>query len=281
MPRSTKSTKRNTRSPSVYRSMYGSRFSSPYCPGASVYDDDDNDASNAGGKVCKGSMGKFKINSNGDCITQTGCSLAVSGSVCPGVSRGIKDLPNGRRQCQIPGKPTFEIDKDGNCVDPNNCAGSLTGVLKNAANAVADTANAVANKVGQSINKAGDAINKAGDAIKMAASNAVGAVQAQYAKTCPPGFDRYNDVAIPDAWAAKNAMYACLDDNDKGKAEADKHILYYDGAGNQVLGKKSHKMCYSRKQKGKKSKKRVCLSHAAVMRLKRGARKGGKHSHKK
>ena len=36
-----------------------------------------------------------------------------------------------------------------------------------------------------------------------------------------------------------------------------------------------------RKQKGKKSKKRVCLNSSALMRLKKGARKGGKKSHRK
>jgi hypothetical protein len=40
------------------------------------------------------------------------------------------------------------------------------------------------------------------------------------------------------------------------------------------------KKCYLRKQKGKRSKTRVCLDADAVMRRKRGARKGGRHSHK-
>jgi hypothetical protein len=178
----------------------------PVCPGASVGLKD----RKGGGRICKGFMGDFKIDKNGNCDDDNGCSLAATGPICPGVSRGLKDLKGGHRQCKIPEVTLpgnkdkyqpFEIDQTGKCVDPNNCATSLTSVLKAGiavgAKAIASGANAIANKV-------------------------------------------------------------------SGKKSSSR--------------RKS--MCYMRKQKGKTSKKRVCLNKSAVARLRRGARKGGLHSHK-
>jgi len=123
-----------------HRAMLGSRFSSPYCPGTSIYKDDTPD----GGKMCEFATSKkqFKINSNGDCDDDAGCAIAVSGPICPGISIGDVDLKGGNRRCNIPGSKEgpFEIDKKGNCVDPAHCAVSATSVIKKAAASVADAA---------------------------------------------------------------------------------------------------------------------------------------------
>ena len=226
--------------------FFSKRFSPPFCPGVSTYDDDTPD----GGKTCKGTMGLFKIDKNGKCNSPKGCSLAVSGPVCPGVSRGIMDLPGGGRQCTVPGSNTkFEIDSKGKCVDKENniCATSLTSVLKSAGKAIVKGANAVGEAVGSAV----EAYNQA----------------------CPGGYSKDPEHVIPQEWIDKGAVSACKD----GDNEA-----YLDASGKQLLGKLSRKksMCYMRKQKGKKSKKRVCLNSSALMRLKKGARKGGKKSHR-
>jgi hypothetical protein len=80
--------------------MYkGSRFSSPYCPGISVYEDD----TDSGGKICKrpsytgepGISVKFKINKNGDCDEDDHKKCATD------VSKSAKDL--------------FKKNRDGKC----------------------------------------------------------------------------------------------------------------------------------------------------------------------
>ena len=186
------------------RSMYGSRFSGPYCPGASSYKDDLPN----GGKMCSGTMGTFNIDSQGNCDDDNGCSLALTGPMCPGTSRGVADLKNGQRKCTkklVGGTAAdeFIIGRDGNCVDPNNCSTSLTSVLKKAGGALVEGLNNLSKMKGTKSQR-----------------------------------KRLN--------------------SKKGKA-----------------------MCYSRKQKGKSAKKRVCMDSAALKRLKRGARKGGKRSHRK
>ena len=192
------------------RAMYGSRWSSPYCPGVSYYEDD----TQSGGKKCKSPTGlEFEIDKDGKCATASGGSIAVSGPVCPGTSLGDLDFPDGSRTCTIDGK-SFKIDSKGECIDKSNCADTAAELAK-----------------------------KAYDKGKQLASDA---------------YDKGKQLAS-DAY-------------DKGKEAYDKI--------KNKQGVKSKLKCYLRKQKGKKSKKRVCLSKKAVQRRLKGARKGGRKSHK-
>jgi hypothetical protein len=221
--------------------MYGSRFSSPYCPGVSVYSDDDED-----GKICVGTMGKFRINAHGDCDDDKGCSLAVSGPVCPGVSRGVRDLKGGNRECKVDlENRVFQIGKDGKCIDKSNCALSLKSAV-----------------------------------------TAIGKGILQSAKgSCPNGYVQDTERFITKEEFDKGVRKAC-----KGSAGSAFEYQFVNGAGTVVdefnvnhSGKKSRsskKMCYMRKSKGKSSRSRVCLDAAAVKRLVKGARKGGRNSHK-
>jgi hypothetical protein len=150
-----------------------------------------------GGKVCSGTMGKFNINSNGDCDDDKGCSLAVSGPMCPGISRGTRDLKGGNRECILDTTGMkFEIGKDGKCIDSAKCAPTVAELAKEAA-----------------------------------------------------------------AKLKKSGM----------KKRSNKR--------SNKRSKRS-KMCYMRKSKGKKSHTKVCMSKSAKERLVKGARKGGRNSHK-
>jgi len=183
--------------------MYGSRWSSPYCPGVSYYEDD----TPSGGKKCKSPLGlEFEIDKDGKCATESGCSIAVSGPVCPGASLGDLDFPDGSRTCTINGK-SFKIDSKGECIDKSNCADTVAELAKKA-------------------------------------------------------YEKGKELAS-DAY-------------DKGKEAYDK-IKNKQGVKSKL---KSKLKCYLRKQKGKKSKKRVCLSKKAVQRRLKGARKGGRKSKK-
>ena len=230
------------------RSMYGSRFSGKPCPGASAYQDDLPN----GGKICKVPIvGKpFNIDKDGNCDDDAGCALAASGPMCPGTSRGLYDMKNGQRKCKRLDGGEFIIGKDGKCLDPNNCATSLTSALTSLVAGVKDSI------------------------------------------SCGTGYQRNMDRFISKAEWDAGARQACIGAPDATFSE---QLIGKDGkpidAFNKAHGKKSRstskkmskskKMCYSRKQKGKKSKKSVCLDSSAVMRLKRGARKGGKRSHRK
>lgn len=229
------------------RAMYGSRFSGPFCPGASTYSSDE-----GSGKICTGSMGKFKINAQGECDDANGCSLAVTGPLCPGVSRGIRDMKDGKRECQIIGgsEPPFIINRNGECVDPNHCASTALALAKAGASMVAN-----------------------------AAEDAYAAAKERFKFSCPGAYTENRGVPIDPEWVKKGAVKAC-----KGPDKAIPPMKYLDANGKEMSGKKMRKskgkMCYMRKSKGKKSRSRVCLDASAVKRLVKGARKGGRNSHK-
>jgi hypothetical protein len=103
--------------------MLGSRFFAPFCPGTSYYKDDKAD----GGKVCTTLKGtNFELDKDGKCITESGCSIAVTGPACPGTSMGDVDLPNGNRRCISSNQEVFEINSKGECIDKNKCSKSLS-----------------------------------------------------------------------------------------------------------------------------------------------------------
>lgn len=238
--------KRGSKGKSPHRAMLGSRWSGPYCPGASVYSSDLPD----GGKMCKGSMGTFKINSKSECDDDNGCSLAATGPICPGISRGVRDLKGGNRECILDSeKRVFEIGPNGKCIDNTNCATSLTSAIKATGLGLFNSASA----------------------------------------SCPTGYLQDIDKFITEEEFNNGVRKACKGSHDspfayrfidaKGKA-----LDQYDVKQTKMTGKKSRsakKMCYMRKSKGKKSRSKVCLDEAAVKRLMKGARKGGRHSHKK
>jgi hypothetical protein len=222
--------------------MLGSRWSGPYCPGASVYSSDLED----GGKMCKGTMGEFKIDLNGNCDDDKGCSLAATGPVCPGVSRGKRDLKGGNRECEIDNR-RFQIGPDGKCIDKSNCATSLTSAVKSTAKGMFNSASV----------------------------------------SCPTGYTQDINRFITQEQFENGVRKVC-----KGSDDSRYAYQFIDGKGNVVNqynqdhmeGKKkrsTQKMCYMRRSKGKTSRSKVCLDKAALQRLIKGARKGGRHSHKK
>lgn len=257
------------------RSLLGSRFSKPWCPGASTYQSDEKD----GGKECKGLMGLFKIDKDGVCASDTGCSLAVTGPACPGVSRGIMDRKGGGRKCKGIMGDEFEIDKDGHCDSDQGCSLAVSGpICPGVSIGIRDLKGGnreckIPELPGQNKNKPFE-INKKGECVDP--NNCATSLTDAIKFACPISYEKDPDHVIPSEWAKKGAVHAC---KGEGLAEA-----YLDKDGKQILGKKTSSrkksMCYMRKQKGRTLKKRICLNESAVARLRRGARKGGLHSHK-
>jgi len=245
----------------------------PVCPGNS---DSIFDFPN-GNRSCKGNgeNGKieFQIDANGKCITDSGCTAANMGNKCPGNSISVVDYPDGTRLCRAK-KPdgsafTFKLNAAGDCEDKDNCVTSYASKL----------------------NALGETIANAARNVKNSLKNA-----------CPDEYTEDLNSRVPADLYAKGANKVC-----KGQADSKRAVVYVaadgnvlDAQGNPIpeyasaapasdtapdmaSGKKKSakgKLCYLRHVSKGKGKKRVCMSAKAKARLIRGARKGGRNSHK-
>jgi hypothetical protein len=178
-----------------------------------------------------------------------------SGPYCPGVSYYVDDTGSGGKKCKSPTGLEFEIDKDGKCATDSGCSIALTGpVCPGTSMGDLDFPDGTRQCKGEGkvfkINANGDCIDKNNCASTVAELAKAAADKAK--ELANKAKDSFSKKGVRSRSARKSARKSS----------------------------RKSKKCYLRKQKGKRSKTRVCLDADAVMRRKRGARKGGRHSHK-
>jgi hypothetical protein len=159
-----KTKRSNKKSVNKYNMYRGSRFSSPYCPGISVYEDDTSN----GGKKCKrpdyenpGESVIFKIDKDGHCAepedqlskcatTATGAVLTAANAIAGGTKFVAATI--GRGAVKLVGKDSeylsrLQDDAAAQATKPNSYAKiQIKNVSNTASNAVNDLAKFVSKK---------------------------------------------------------------------------------------------------------------------------------------